>query len=61
MRFGPITFRIIGILGMVSGATGCHSSHPPLAAALFPPFLPWSRSTNTSGSKTSTANAPWRG
>src|SRR3984957_207586 len=28
MRFGPLTLGIIGILGLVGGATGCHSSSP---------------------------------
>src|SRR5271155_2031522 len=33
MRFGPLTFGIIGILAMVSGTTGCHSSAPAAKAA----------------------------
>jgi hypothetical protein len=28
MRFGPVSFGIIGMLGMVSGTSGCHSSTP---------------------------------
>src|SRR5271165_1294861 len=28
MRFGPSSFAMIGILGMISTATGCHSSAP---------------------------------
>ncbi len=35
MRFGPITLGIIGILGMVSGATGCHSSAPAADPSAF--------------------------
>jgi prolyl oligopeptidase len=35
MQFGPTTFGIIGILGMVGGATGCHSSIPAAGSTTF--------------------------
>src|ERR1700733_12287133 len=33
MRPGSLIFGTVGILGMITGATGCHSSSPPAAAA----------------------------
>ncbi|MDX6457243.1 MAG: prolyl oligopeptidase, partial [Acidobacteriaceae bacterium] len=35
MRFGPLTLGITAILGMVGGASGCHSSTPAAGSATF--------------------------
>jgi prolyl oligopeptidase len=39
MRLGPISFGIIGILGMVSGPTGCHSATPATSSSPAPSSL----------------------